>query len=133
MSHFQTEVSLLLPDKLNRTKRSRLQGQLKRIRQELNGRRLHRPVGETGGWQWKVVTGHMNYYAVPHNLQAIGQFILEVKRAWLKALRRRSQRKRMPWEWFRGYLSLWIPTPRVMHPYPDARFGGMTRGRSRMR
>lgn len=49
--------------------------------------------------------GHMNYYAVPHNLKSVGLFILEVKRAWLKALKRRSQRKRMPWDKFRRYLT----------------------------
>lgn len=118
---------------MRKTKRSRLLGQLKQIRHELKGRRLHRPVGETGAWLRKVVMGHMNYYAVPHNLQTIGLFILEVKKAWLMALKRRSQRKRMHWERFKGYLALWIPTPRVMHPYPDVRFDGMTRGRSRMR
>lgn len=118
---------------MRKTKRSRAQGQLRQIRRELRGRRLHRPVGETGAWLRKVVMGHMNYYAVPQNLQAVGMFILEVKKAWLKALRRRSQRQRMQWERFKGYLALWIPSPRVMHPYPDARFDVRTRGRSRMR
>lgn len=116
-----------------KTKRTRLRGQLKRIRQELKRKRLHRPIGETGAWLHRVVMGHMNYYAVPHNLQAVGLFILEVKRAWLKALRRRSQRKRMPWVKFAQLIKRWIPTPRIVHPYPDVRFDGMTRGRSRMR
>lgn len=116
-----------------KTKRSRLRGQLKQIRQELKRKRLHRPIGETGSWLNRVVMGHMNYYAVPHNLKSVGMFILEVKKAWLQALKRRSQRKRMPWERFSHYLALWIPSPRIMHPYPDKRFDGMTRGRSRMR
>jgi len=118
---------------MRKTKRSRLVGQLKQIRRELKGKRLHRPVGETGAWLRSVVMGHMNYYAVPQNTQAIGRFILEVTKAWLKALRRRSQRKRMSWSRFKGYIALWIPRARVMHPYPDERFDGMTRGRSRMR
>ena len=118
---------------MRKTKRARLVSQLREIRRELKGKRLHRLVSETGEWLRKVVMGHMNYYAVPHYLLAVGMFILEVKKAWLKALRRRSQRQRMQWERFKGYLRLWIPSPRVMHPYPDERFDGMTRGRSRMR
>lgn len=118
---------------MRKTKRSRAQGQLRQIWRELKGRRLHRPIGETGAWLRKVVMGHMNYYAVPHNLQAVGMFICEVRKAWLRALRRRSQRQRMQWERLKGYLALWIPSPRVMHPYPDERFDVRTRGRSRMR
>ncbi len=76
--------------------------QLSRFSASLLAVSLHRPVRETGEWLRKVVMGHMNYYAVPQNLQAVGMFILEVKRAWLKALRRRSQRKRMQWERFKG-------------------------------
>ena len=116
-----------------KTQCARLKGQLKQIRQELKGKRLHRPIGETGAWLHKVLMGHMNYYAVPYNLKSVGIFILEAKKAWLQALKRRSQRKRMPWERFSHYLTLWIPSPRIMHPYPDARFDVMTRGRSRMR
>ena len=116
-----------------KTKRARLIGQLKRIRLELKTTRLHHSIGETGAWLHKIVMGHMNYYAVPHNMDAVGMFILEVKRAWLKAIRRRSQRKRMPWARFNQFLKLWIPTARIVHPYPNARFDGMTRGRSRMR
>lgn len=47
---------------MRKTKRSRARGQLRQIRGELKGKRLHRPVGETGAWLRKVVMGHMNYY-----------------------------------------------------------------------
>ena len=40
---------------MRKTKRSRLVGQLKQIRRELKGKRLHRPVGETGAWLRSVV------------------------------------------------------------------------------
>ena len=116
-----------------KTKRGRLVSQLKRIRHELKTTRLHDPMGKTGAWLHKVVLGHLNYYTVPHNHDALGMFVLEVKRAWLRAIRRRSQRNRMTWVRFNQLLKRWIPTPRIIHPYPATRFDGTTRGRSRMR
>ena len=99
-----------------KTKRGRLVGQLKRIRHELNTPRvLHDPIGKIGAWLHKVVLGHLNYYAVQHKLDALGMFVLEVKRAWLKAIRRLSQRNRMTWVRFNQLLKRWIPTPRIIH------------------
>ncbi len=116
-----------------KTQRTRLIKQLKRIRSELKGKRLHHKIHQTGRWLNKVVIGHLNYYSVPLNMNSVGFFILELKRAWLKALRRRSQRNKMTWERFSKYCNIFIPSPRVMHPYPEARFDARTRGRSRMR
>jgi len=48
-------------------------------------------------------------------------FKLRVGRLWHSALVRRSQRAQMRWERLTPVLNRWIPPPRVLHPYPDAR------------
>lgn len=46
----------------------------------------------------------------------------EAARAWLHALRRRSQRHRMPWTRFGKLAIRWLPTPKILHPHPNERF-----------
>jgi len=45
-----------------------------------------------------VVRGHLAYFAVPGNSDALVAFVDQVKRLWLKALRRRSQKANLTWE-----------------------------------
>ena len=53
----------------------------------------------------------------------LGVFRDEVCRAWLFAMRRRSQRARMTWERFNArFLDRYIPKIRILHPYPHERF-----------
>lgn len=88
-------------------------------------RNLHRPVLEVGQWIRKVVTGYLNYYAVPGNHVAMKAFRTEVCKAWYKALRRRSQKAGcLPWYKFQKLVRLFMPPVRVVHPYPVYRFGG---------
>lgn len=94
---------------------------LKAIRQSLMQRR-HAPVPTTGAWLNRVVQGYLNYHAVPGNLKRLGMFRAEVCRAWLHALRRRSQRTRMTWDRFAQLVARYIPKVRVSHPYPNQRF-----------
>jgi len=56
------------------------------------------------------------------NFAALQTFRREVARAWLAALRRRSQRRRLPWERFRSIIDRWLPLPRILHPEPGVRF-----------
>jgi hypothetical protein len=42
--------------------------------------------------------------------------------AWRGVLIRRSQRAQVRWERLTPLLNRWVPQPRVLHPYPDARF-----------
>jgi len=49
----------------------------------------------------------------------------QVACAWLRALRRRSQRHRMPWERFNRLVARWLPTPRMLHEYVNVRFFAM--------
>jgi ubiquinone/menaquinone biosynthesis C-methylase UbiE len=48
-------------------------------------------------------------------------------------LRRRGQRTPVTWERLSRLGRRWLPTPRVLHPYPWDRFADRTRGGSRVR
>jgi len=41
---------------------------------------------------------------------------------WRSVLVRRSQRAQVRWDRLSPLLLRWIPQPRILHPYPDARF-----------
>jgi hypothetical protein len=59
--------------------------------------RRHQPIPEQAQWLASVVRGHLAYYAVPGNTDAVAAFRTQVTRRWFKALRRRSQRTRINW------------------------------------
>jgi group II intron reverse transcriptase/maturase len=99
----------------------RLPAKLHAVQQALMANR-HRPVPEQGAWLRAVVQGYLHYHAVPGNSRALATFRRECVRTWLHALRRRSQRHRMPWERFGPTANRWIPNPKITHPYPNDRF-----------
>ena len=103
------------------TVKKRLRSKLQEVRQELR-KRWHERIAETGDWLRTVVQGYFNYHAVPGNFVALQTFRREVARAWLAALRRRSQRHRLPWERFRSIIERYLPLPRILHPEPGVRF-----------
>jgi len=82
----------------------------------------HKPIAEQGGWLRSVVQGFYNYHAVPGNNQALEIFNREIARCWLKSLRRRSQRSRLNWYRFQSVVKNWIPSAKILHPYPNVRF-----------
>lgn len=102
------------------TTAKRMRATLKALRESLM-RRRHTPIPEVGGWLHRVVQGYLNYHAVPGNLKRLGMFRAEVCRAWLHALRRRSQRTRMTWERFGRLVARYIPKVRALHPLPSQR------------
>jgi RNA-directed DNA polymerase len=53
----------------------------------------HKPVWELGSWLRKVLTGYYNYFAIPGNHTSLQMMRTEVGRAWIKAMRRRSQKE----------------------------------------
>ena len=103
------------------TIRKRMQAKLREMKQQLR-QRMHDPVAHTGNWLRSVVQGYFNYYAVPGNLTSLGVFRDRVLALWWRTLRRRSQRRRISWTRILAFARRWLPTPRVLHPYPDARF-----------
>ena len=119
--------------KLSRvTSKKRKRTKLRAVKTEMR-RRMHQPIPEQGRWLTRVLQGHYNYYGVPHNSRALSSFHLQVKRHWLRSLRRRSQRHRTTWERLERLADRWLPRPLVMHPWPNRRFDARTQGRSLVR
>jgi RNA-directed DNA polymerase len=99
----------------------RLRDKIKKVR-EILLRKRHRPVSEQGAWLRAVMQGHFNYYGVPGNRKALDTFRKQIQRSWLQALRRRSQKARsLTWERMKKLIGTWLPTARVVHPYPNQR------------
>jgi RNA-directed DNA polymerase len=103
------------------TAKKRMVAKLKAIKAELQ-RRKHDRTSQTGAWLRSVVTGYYQYHAVPGNIDQLRLFRQRVNRLWRGVLIRRSQRARKKWEKFTPVFDKWIPTPRVLHPYPEVRF-----------
>src|SRR6266496_2358888 len=110
----------------------RMRAKLAEVKDQLK-RRRHQPIPEQGRWLASVVRGHLAYYAVPGNTDAVAAFRTQATRHWYKALRRRSQRTRLSWTRMNRLATRWIPPARVTHPYPNVRFDARTRGRSPVR
>lgn len=104
-----------------RTQRSRMQRKLRSIKVDLK-RRWHDPIQETGRWLSSVLRGHYQYYGVPFNYAALAQLRARVLCLWFRRLRKRSQRSRVDWPRMATYAKRWLPTPRILHPYPSERF-----------
>ena len=110
----------------------RMRAKLREVNDQLK-RRRHQPVPVQGQWLRSVVQGHLAYYAVPGNTDAVAAFRTQATRHWYKALRRRSQRTRLTWERMNRLAKRWLPPARVKHPFPDVRFNARTQGRSPVR
>lgn len=99
----------------------RLRAKMKEVRKMLL-RKRHRPVSEQGAWLRSVMQGHFNYYGVPGNRKALDTFRKQIQQSWLQALRRRSQKARsLTWQRMKKLIGIWLPTARVVHPYPNQR------------
>ena len=101
--------------------RKRMRGKLRKIGQQLR-ERMHDPVSQTGIWLRSVVQGYFTYYAVPGNLASLGVLRDRVMALWWRSLRRRSQRRAISWTRTLALAERWLPQPRALHPFPDARF-----------
>ena len=103
------------------TASKRLRAKIMDVKESLT-RRLHEPIPAVGAWLGRVVRGYFTYHGVPGNMARLESFRTAVVRHWLKTLRRRSQRHRMPWTRFSQLVDRWIPRPRIAHPHPNDRF-----------
>ena len=95
--------------------------------------RMHLPVPEQGEWLGRVVRGHLAYFAVPDNSQALRAFRREIARHWRHTLSRRSQKGYVTRQRMRLLEDQWLPQPRILHPWPNVRFNAKTQGRSPVR
>ena len=102
------------------TMRKRLRAKLREINTTLR-RRWHDPVPEVGRWLASIIRGHLNYYGVPLNFEALAAFHHRVICLWKRALSRRSQKAHVTWERMRRIARRWLPPVRIVHPYPDQR------------
>ena len=99
----------------------RLRAKLKEVRKEIK-RIRHEPISVQGTWLRSVVQGHFNYFAVPGNIYALDAFRTEVRKAWLFALRRSSQKsRRLTWDRIKRLVATWLPSAKLTHPYPSQR------------
>jgi group II intron reverse transcriptase/maturase len=86
-------------------------------------RKMHQDVTQVGSWVLSVFRGWCNYHAIPGNSERLQQFRTALQELWLRVLRRRTQRgRRMTWPKFKSLIQRWLPTPRILHPYPEVRF-----------
>src|SRR5262249_37232694 len=77
---------------------------------------------QQGQWLKQVVTGYFNYHAVPTNAPRLAAFHFHVTHLWWRTLRRRSQKDWTTMERIVRLVEDWLPKPRILHPWPDARF-----------
>lgn len=105
-----------------KTSRKKFQAKLAELKEKLL-RNRHADLSRVGGWLASVVRGWCQYYAVPGNYARLRQFRDAIQVMWLRTLRRRSQRgRRLTWDKFSKLCKRWLPTPKILHPYPNPRF-----------
>ena len=97
-----------------KTRSARLRRSIKAI-DDWCCRHRHQPVKVQHAALTRRVVGHFNYFGVNGNHASLSMFVLEVKRAWFKWLRRRSQKAHLTWERFGEILErLPLSQPRIM-------------------
>jgi RNA-directed DNA polymerase len=104
-----------------KSRRDRMRAKLKEIKEKLR-RRMHHPIPEQGKWLRQVVQGYFNYHAVPNNGGSLNAFRHHVTRLWMRTLRKRSQRDKTVWKRICRVANIWLPLPRILHPWPEQRF-----------
>src|SRR6202048_1168823 len=104
-----------------KTRRDRMRAKLQAIKQELRQRR-HQPIPVQGKWLRQVVKGYFNSHAVPTKSRALTTFRFFVTELWQRSLRRRGQKDGTTWERITRLANDWLPKPRILHPWPQARF-----------
>lgn len=108
----------------------RMRAKLQEIKGELR-ERMHARVSALGYWLRSVVRGWYQHHAVPGNYHSLNQFRKQVSRLWLQALRRRSQKGACwTWEHMNRLIARWLPTARILHPYPDRRLTSASAARA---
>jgi RNA-directed DNA polymerase len=104
-----------------KSRRDRMRAKLCELKEELR-RRMHEPIPKQGQWLGQVVRGYFAYHAVPTNVASLSAFRHHVVDLWRRALRRRSQKDRTTWDRIARLAADFLPAPRILHPWPDARF-----------
>ena len=104
-----------------KTQRKRMKAKLREIKETLR-RHRHTPIDEQGRWLGAMMKGNFAYFAVPTNTYLLSAFRYHTSIIWFRSLRRRSQRHRLSWERMVRLIKRFLPSPRVLHPWPNHRF-----------
>jgi RNA-directed DNA polymerase len=102
------------------SQRKKVQSKLQEIKHTLRWR-MNDPLPEIGKWLTQVLRGHYQYYGVPRNIKALTSFRFAIVTLWKKTLGRRSQKGYITWDRMSRLARRWLPTPAIMHPYPNQR------------
>jgi len=108
-----------------RTIGKKMRAKLTEIKQEMRNR-MHHPVEDQGKWLKSVIEGHNRYYGVPGNQHAMMVFRFAIGQLWWRTLRRRGNRRKLPWKKMKRFVDLWLPQVKLHHPYPLRRMGVIT-------
>jgi group II intron reverse transcriptase/maturase len=102
-------------DVRQKTAKSRLSRALKRIA-EFCRKGRHLPIGKQHETLKRKIQGHYNYFGVTGNYKPMAKLQYFATKLWFKWLNRRSQRKSLSWERFKGLLERFpLPAPRIVH------------------
>lgn len=100
--------------------RKRVTRTIRRLWEALR-KRWHVDKHENARWLGRVLRGWLSYYAVPGSFRYLNAFVYIVKRLFLRALRRRSQKDRTSWEAVDQLSKRYWPKVRILHPWPNQR------------
>lgn len=89
-----------------KTIRKKLQAKLQEVRRKLY-QIMHKAIPVQGSYLRSVVRGHVRYYGVPSNSEALSVFRKEICRSWHKTLRRRSHKSNITWERMKRLIAMW--------------------------
>jgi group II intron reverse transcriptase/maturase len=105
-----------------RTSRKKRRAKLAALKAKMR-QKMHEPPVQQHKWLAAVLRGHYRYYAVPTNYRALAGFRRAVQHAWYRVLQRRGQRARWNVEQLKRFEQRFqLPVPRILHPWPEARF-----------
>lgn len=104
-----------------KSRADRMRAKLRDIKEQLR-KRMHESIPVVGTWLAQVVRGYFAYHAVPMNIRALQSFRHNVMKLWRRTLRRRSQKDGMTWERMARLGNDWLPSAKILHPWPERRF-----------
>lgn len=98
-----------------KTAKDRVARSLKRLSVWLRKVR-HEPIAKQHRELCAKVRGHVQYYGIRGNSDALTSFAYKTRLLWKKWLSRRSRKAKRNWQWFNGILERFpLPAPAVRH------------------
>ncbi len=99
-----------------RTKAKSIRAKLKKVSEWVKQIRHNKSLQAIWTIFQAKIRGHIQYYGVSFNIEAVEDFIYEATKIMFKWLNRRSQRRSFSWEKFRLYIETKpLPVAKVVH------------------